>query len=272
MANAVMLNNLTVDATPDDDVERRLEVALDHAAQFGSSLTAVCSAWPDGISLADAIAHSPFSTLAQERELRDGIARVSSAFDRRAQETTVATQWCGNIAHPGTAILGHALLADLVVMSVPTVSDFAHADYLEIAAGSGSPVLRLGSGIETTSFEKILIGWKDSREARCALRGALPFLQRAKEVVLAGVGVDASPDRLAEVRDNLSACGVDAQILHFESNDFAPGKMLTNLASAENFDLIVAGARAHGLWKERLFGGATRDFLAVTDTNWLLAN
>jgi nucleotide-binding universal stress UspA family protein len=272
MSNTATLTNLTVDATPDHDVERRLEIALDLAAQFGSSLTAVCSAWPDGVSLADAIAHSPFNSLAQERELRDRIARVSTIFDRLTRGRSADTHWCGNVSHPSETISDHALLADLVIMSVSRSSEFAHADALETAAQSGSPVLRLGTKAPTAPFESILICWKDSRESRCALRAAIPMLESATRIVLAGVGEDVSSGRLAEVRDYLSVYGVGAQILHLESNEAAPGTMLANLARRENFHLVVAGARAHGLWKERLFGGVTRDFLAVTDMNWLLAN
>ncbi|ARS26446.1 universal stress protein [Sphingomonas sp. KC8] len=272
MIDTRTLTNLTVDATPDSDVERRLETALGFAAQFGSSLTAVCSAWPDGVSFADAIAHSPFSSLAQERELRSGIARVSSAFDRLARGKTVDTQWCDSIAHPSAAILDHALLADLVVMSTAPTSDFAHADALEVAARSGSPVLRLGPEAPTTSFKNILICWRDSRESRCALRAAVPMLQHATRIVLAGVGEDVSSDRLAEVGDYLSLYGVEAQTLHLSGNKATPGTLLADLSRREDFHLVVAGARAHGLWKERIFGGVTRDFLAATDINWLLAN
>ncbi|AIT82347.1 MULTISPECIES: universal stress protein [Sphingomonadaceae] len=197
--------------------------------------------------------------------------RVSSAFDRLARGNAIDTQWCDGISHPSAAILDHALLADLVIMSVPPASSFAHADPLEIAARSGAPVLRLGSNFETTSFQKILIGWMDSREARCALRAALPFLQRAGEVVLAGVGEGVSSARLAEAGEYLSIREVGAQILHIESSETAARTVLADLARRENFHLVVAGARFHGLWRERLFGGVTRDFIAVPNINWLLA-
>ena len=272
MASAARSTNLIVDATPDRDVKRRLEIALGLTAQLAGSLTAICAAWPSSISMADAIAHSPLSSLAKERELRNEIARVSSAFDQLAEGSAIDTHWCDAISHPSAVILDHALLADLVIMSMSSASSHAHADPLEIAARSGSPVLRLGSGLETASFEKILIGWKDSREAGCAIRAALPFLQRAGEVVLAGVGENVSGARLAEVGEHLSNRGVVAQILHIESSETAASTILADLTRREYFHLVVAGARSHGLWKERLFGGVTRDFLTFTDVNWLLAN
>ena len=86
MAATVIPTHLIVDATPDRDVERRLEMALRLATGFGSELTAVCSAWPASISLTDAIAHNPLSSARQERDLRNEISRVKAVFDRLTEE------------------------------------------------------------------------------------------------------------------------------------------------------------------------------------------
>lgn len=272
MTATTTLAHLTVDATPDGDVERRLEMALRLAAEFGGGLTAVCSAWPASSSLADALTHNPFSSIGQERDLRNEISRVEAVFDRLTEGTAINVHWCASISHPGTNLLDHALLADLTIMSMSPPSDFARADLLEVAARSGSPILRLGTESQTTSFENILIGWKDSREAHCALRAALPFLQRAGKITLAGVGDEVSAARLANVGEYLSDYGAKLSILHLANDKTSPGAMLAGLARDEGCDLVVAGARAQGLWKERIFGGATRDLLDVAEINWLLAN
>lgn len=272
METMARLTHLAVDATPHRDVERRLETALRLAERDGGTLSAVCSAWPGRLSVADAVTLNPLSVVAQEREMRSGVAAVAAAFERLKAGKLVSTRWCADVGEPSAALLDHAWLADLVIMSAASSGDFAQADPLEIAARSGAPVLRLGGDAQTYDFERVVVGWKDSRQARSALRAALPLLQQAGKVFVAGVGEEASVDRLGEIGDYLSDHGLEPRIAHLEGGRASPGAMLADLARSEGCDLIIAGARAGGLWKERIFGGATRDLLEVTDLHWLLAS
>lgn len=96
------------------------------------------------------------------------------------------------------------------------------------------------------------------------------MLQCARKITLAGGAEESSSARLEDVRDYLSRYGVEAQMLRLEGGE--PGAAMADLARRDGHDLVVAGARSHGLWRERLFGGATRDLMAARDVNWLMAN
>lgn len=263
--------NLVVDATPDCDVEWRLRSALQLATEYRGELSAVCSAWPDGFSIAEVIAHSPIQASSQERELRSRIVATKAIFDRLAEESAVSTQWCESIADPGIAMRDHALFADLVVMGTSEASGCAHAPPIEVAGRSGAPVLRLGTAPVPTLFRSVLIAWKDRREARYALRAALPILQQSQRVVLVGVGEEAPFARLSVVLEYLSSYGIDALAMNVE-DDGPVASVLAAIARREECQLVVAGARSRGRWKERIFGGVTQDLTATTDFHWLLAN
>ena len=246
MASPPTLSNLVVDATPDRDLEWRLRLALQVAAAYGGDLLAVCSAWPGGITLSEVITHTPLGSHAKEQELRNSIASAKLVFDRLTKDSAVNTEWCASIADPAVALHDHALLADLVILGAPDAAGEAHVDPVELAGRSGAPVLRLGASAATAPFANVLIGWKARREARCALRAALPILHQAERIVLVGVGDEAAVAALSAVRDYLAGCGLQVEVMSVEDDAGAPASMLAAIARREGCQLIVAGARSRG--------------------------
>lgn len=48
-------------------------------------------------------------------------------------------------------------------------------------------------GIDRLDADRVLIGWKNTREARRAVRDAMPFLTRASRVVVASIDDGIGP-------------------------------------------------------------------------------
>ena len=266
-----ILRSLVVDATPDGPLEQRLEAALQIANEHKGSLVAVCPAWPTGMSFADALVRGPLQSMAREEEMRQAIATSRATFDRLTQGSSVTTDWCDSIADPAVVLREHGLLADLIIMSLPRESEVAQADPVDLAAATGTPILRLGAATSREAFRRVLIGWKDCRESRCALRAALPILRRAETILIVGVGDEASSECLRAVQRYLCARDMNAQHDHVPDNGKGAAASMTEIARRDGYGLLVAGARAQGRWKERIVGGATEELLR-TDVNWLLAN
>jgi hypothetical protein len=57
---------------------------------------------------------------------------------------------------------------------------------------AGRPVLVVPPNVDALSAMRVVVGWKDTREARRALRDALPFLERAEAVIIVEVNDAAS--------------------------------------------------------------------------------
>ena len=85
-----------------------------------------------------------------------------------------------------------------------------------VAAGAllmevGRPVLVAPPGIERLAAKRVVVAWKDTREARRAVHDALPFLTRADEVLVAVVGPDADREGAEDVAEGRTVPSVAAQ-------------------------------------------------------------
>lgn len=264
------LSAIVVDATPDLRGEQRIRIAMQIARERGGSLTAVCSAWPRSASPAEALTPSSLHMMTEEQKLREALSEMRSTFDRLAQDAPERMNWCDGIADPHVTLSKEGVLADLIVMGVAGASKLAQADPVDVAFTTGAAVLRLSTK-PSQIFRRALIGWKDGREAGCALRAALPFLRQAEAITVLGVGETVTADCLEAVQRYLAAHGLGVQHAHLPASGQSEASVIAQYAENEGVDLLVAGAHAQGRWKERIFGGVTQDLLQ-TDITWLLAN
>jgi nucleotide-binding universal stress UspA family protein len=126
---------------------------------------------------------------------------------------------------------------------------------------------------ENFRINKVLVGWKDTREARRAVTDAMPFLQMAQEVRVITIDDDATDETwngLADVVAFLSSHGVKAKADVFpEKSD---GGSIDDLAEAMHADLIISGAYGHSRFREWIFGGATRSLLENDRLNRVMSN
>ena len=263
------LSAIVVDATPDLGAEQRIRMAMQIARERGASLTAVCSAWPKSASLAEVLAPSSLHMMTEEQKLREALSEMRSMFDRVAQDAPERMNWCDGIADPRVT-LSEGVLADLIVMGVAGASKLAQADPVDVALTTGAAVLRLSTK-PPQILRRALIGWKDGREAGCALRAALPFLRHAEAITVLGVGETVTADCLEAVQRYLAARGLDARRQHLPASGRSEASVIAEYAENEGVDFLVAGGRAQGRWKERVFGGVTQDLLK-TNITWVLAN
>jgi nucleotide-binding universal stress UspA family protein len=107
----------------------------------------------------------------------------------------------------------------------------------------------------------VLVAWDGGKEASRALRTALPLLQKAASVVVAGAP-DASSrafelDRLTAF---LAARGVSASTRLLQGSGDAASLLLA-AAKDVGADFLVAGAFGHPRLQEFIFGGTTRNLL-----------
>ena len=121
-----------------------------------------------------------------------------------------------------------------------------------------------------------MVGWKDTREARRAVLDSLPLLREAAQVTIVeicGSGEEeAATARLDDVARYLERHRIKASpkiILHHAGS---PADQLIRLAQVEGADLLVTGAYGHSRLGEWVFGGMTRDLLAVSPLCCLMSH
>jgi nucleotide-binding universal stress UspA family protein len=180
---------------------------------------------------------------------------------------------------PEEALADHAAGADwiLAVRPEPPVSHILYADPGELALRSGLPILVPPDGAAPLQARRIVVGWRDTREARRAVTDAMPLLSAAEEVLAVCVSSDshleANRRSLEQLVARLNHHGCKARLEVVPERDNPPvADVLQDRASAIGADLIVMGAYAHSRLGEWIFGGVTRALLGGCKTYVLMSH
>ncbi len=161
---------------------------------------------------------------------------------------------------------GDALLADPVKTLDPST----------LVMQAGRPVLLVPPQAQQLALDSVVVAWKDSREARRAVRDALPLLKRAKQVRVVEIvngprDMEAAERRLADVAIWLGRHGVTATTLVPPPRGTLFAQIDAASADAKA-DLIVAGAYGHSRLGEWVFGGVTHHLLTTATCCLLLSH
>jgi nucleotide-binding universal stress UspA family protein len=131
---------------------------------------------------------------------------------------------------------------------------------------AGRPVMLVPEKIDLLEARRIMVAWKDTREARRAVRDALPFLKRAKETVIVTVCEHATEteakQHIDDVENYLLRHKVIVGAKAFLSAEQSIATELLRFAENERADLIVSGGYGHSRLGEWALGGVTRELLS----------
>lgn len=191
----------------------------------------------------------------------EAFKEAEGTFRAAVAGTGLTAEWQTAVDFPAIALSGMAAGADaLVVGPIGSVDSFEPGDLIMRA---GRPVLVTPEGQENIDSSRILIAWKNTREARRAAADALPLAAAAEEVVLLHAAESSDEDNV----------GVDAAAAFLRANgvkvtveNTPPGKVpaaeaIAAAATTHRSGIIVLGAYGHSRLREWAFGGVTRDLL-----------
>lgn len=142
--------------------------------------------------------------------------------------------------------------------------------------GAGRPFLMVPGGVKSLAADHIVVGWKDTREARRAIQDALPFLRQAKRVTV----IQICENDQAEVARH----HIDDVVLYLARHKVkAEGRVETRLSGSgadrligfaedEGADLLVTGAYGHSRLNGWVFGGMTHDLLTSSPICCLMSH
>jgi nucleotide-binding universal stress UspA family protein len=139
-----------------------------------------------------------------------------------------------------------------------------HVDVASLIMEAGRPVLIVPPNVIALELGEVVIGWKDSREARRAVLDALPYLKLAARVTVVEFvdkdDIEVTASRLGDIKRWLAQNDVEAVAVALPS-DGDTSKQLNIFAGERSVDLIVAGAYGHTRLREWVLGGVTEDLL-----------
>ena len=211
-------------------------------------------------SLSVAILHDDMAkqTLEAEAEFRSAFADAKHPLGWRSTWTCMALP---------DYIADEARCADVIVTTPAHRREWSNARHVnvgELIMNAGCPVIVVPQNSPQAAFERIVIAWKDSREARRAVRDAIPLLKLATAVTIVEIAAEnevaSARARADDVADWLAGHGIKSNPQAAPSSNDEAAALEATFAIA-NADLVVAGAYGHSRMREWAFGGVTQSIL-----------
>jgi nucleotide-binding universal stress UspA family protein len=167
----------------------------------------------------------------------------------------------------------YGVAVDLIVAPRATAEDVVARSILEtVLLESGRPLMIPAISAMPASFERIAIAWKPTPQAARAVAAAMPFLARAKEVVVITVEEpEAGSHEADRLVRNLAWHGVAATTASLKPGPTGAGATLL-AAARDRADLLVMGGYGHSRLREWVFGGFTQLVLADAPLPVLIAH
>lgn len=250
-----------------------LATAIDLARRFRARITGCAAAEPTPALLEGPAGIDRYYAVREEIEA--ALELAGSDFAARAPRDLLKA-WVSGVEDPTRALRREAIGCDLVVVQRHADARDAgrQPDLADLILRSGRPVLVLPTDGRTVAASRIVVAWKDTREARRAVADALPFLAGADEVLVASVDEGEYGEErgsLERIVGWLAAHGVQArgEVLPMGSS---LSSTIRNTAAAVNADLVVAGGYGHSRFREWFMGGMTQQLLDQQATTLLFSN
>jgi nucleotide-binding universal stress UspA family protein len=252
-------------------------VAVDLADKFAAKLIGLSALAIVPPVVAEGVVVVDHASELEVAQMKTTLAEAGDDF-RAAAGTKIEAEWRSALEIPTDTLIREARCADLIIIekSGRSINFYRAPDPGTAMMGAGRPFLVVPGGIKTLAAEHILIGWKDTREARRAIRDALPFLGQAELVTIVEIcesdQKQAARHRIDDVVLYLARHKVRAEG-RVETRLMASGaEQITRFAEDEGADLLVTGAYGHSRLNEWVFGGMTHDLLASSPICCLMSH
>jgi nucleotide-binding universal stress UspA family protein len=216
-----------------------------------------------------------------EAEIKEASAKLAGKGNwfRKIAGDGRKLEWRPVFDFPADALAREARSADLVVIGrTPGPGDpYSSLDPGGVLLRLGRPALVVPDGVSSLRAEHIVIGWKDTREARRAVQDSLPFLHEALSVTItevceAGGDEQAARGRVEDIVGYLGRHRINSRAVVIHPQGQTAASRLIQFVQNQGADLLVIGAYGHSRLGEWVFGGMTRDLLATSSVCCLMSH
>ncbi len=263
-------------------IDSVLACALHVGSVFGSAIDGVPIA-PDisdivvaDISIGATIFDQRTKQLLTDRASRHFAGAIDAAgYPRMAAgpEAPVATWSSQMLSDGGIGCAGRVY--DLIVLGKPGQGghDPRQSTFEAALFETGRPVLIAPPRVPETLGETVLIAWNRSSETARTVFLAMPFLHRAKRVVINTIEVPSVPGPSGSLlAKSLRRHGIDAEALKVEQRAANEGPAILRKAAEIGADLIIKGGYTQSRLRQMIFGGATSHVLQHADVPVFMAH
>jgi nucleotide-binding universal stress UspA family protein len=265
--------SIMVAVDPSANAANRVRLAAELADRFSARLIGIGA---ESIVLP---LYGPDPTLAtkvlkmEEARVKEDLRQAEKIFRREAGKRN-RIEWRSGIADPTEFACTNARATDLVIVSRSGPPDgIEHAmnpPASDLIMGLGRPLLILPPDTTHVRARNAMVCWKDTSQARRALRDSLPFLRDAEAVFVVGIGDEVNKTILQDVCVYLSHHGIMGEAHYVPMQDRGTvSDTILEVLQQHDADFLVAGAYGYSRLREWAFGGVTGDLLGCTPVPWL---
>ena len=217
-----------------------INLGVDLARPFDARLIGLSATdVPPTVVVEGGVAFEGESMMHQRKDIERRIG-TSARGIRGLAGATVDTEWRGAVGSPTRLLIYSARVADLIVTASPDGASSGKVHLGNLILQAGRPVFVASTKQESFRINNILVGWKDTREAKRATTDAMPFLQMAQEVRVITIDNNAT-DETWNGLDFLHGVKAKAEVFP-EKSDCGT---IADVADAMHSDLITSGAYGH---------------------------
>lgn len=274
------IKHVLVHVEPGLASEGRLKYAIALARHYDSRLTGLTVTLPPSEVPAAMMGDAQLLNVAMEAA-EESAAYARAQFDRLMRDSGLRAEWRNGEGNPVQVVSAEAGRADLLIVGGRGQRDLDGGFYLldpaDVVMTCGRPVLvvpeKAPGGYDV---KRVVLAWKNTREAARALYDALPFLLEAEDVLLTEITAASHLRRyeipISDIAEHLRDLGVAVTIHKLHNHTVDPGDLLVSFAVDRKADLIVAGAYGHSRTREWALGGVTASLLNVSPIPCLLSH
>jgi len=251
---------------PAQQAEEQVGVARSIATKFDASLIGVSAfaVEPNFVSEGVIIKETTPEDL---KRMKTALAEKGQWFREIVGFPKEKVEWRWSVEYPTAFLANEARSADLVVIKSrhDKVDPYHLVNPAKAVLRMGRPTVLVPDHVHELRADRIVVGWKDTREARLAVHDALPFLTKASRVTILEICTSDDQDQARKrvrdvakyLQDHAVKCEIDVRV-HMAESD---ARHLIHVAKDHGADLIVTGAYGHSRLGEWMFGGMTRGLL-----------
>lgn len=250
-----------------------MDLAIRMTREVDGHLDVLCLAptAPDTLYAADASVQVLMDLATSARENADILKNQAQAMTDAGGVVAAVRAAPMRYSEVATVVGRDAMFHDLIILPRPFGEEGDDAAELTLDGAlfeTHTPVLVCPPTEIGRVGNRIMVAWNGDQEAMRAIRAALPMLKEAEQVEVVMVEPQRSgqsPAPSFALMTMLTRHGVNALLSPIPRSAERVSETLRQKARDMGADLIVMGAYGHSRFRERLFGGATREMLQNTE-------
>ncbi|MDX1948911.1 MAG: universal stress protein [Rickettsiales bacterium] len=197
-----------------------------------------------------------------QRDIKLAQNKIKESFDKH---NFSKLKFSSEIGNPKEIVAYWGKFTD-IIMCYKDIDRFS-IDFENVVATAlfetSRPVILMPENQVYSGMERIIIAWDGSFRASGAVKTAIPFLEKAKEIVI--LTIDESQKDMSSVKDlldYLATYNITAIHKNIAKVHRCVGDEILSEAEKRNANLIVMGAYTHSKMRQIVLGGATKFILA----------